>query len=186
MIKYLTLFSIVAFVLSCSSNDISEVNELTRTLDVDREEGRKVKIIYSDSAEVKVRITADSMVRFGDKANPRDEFPKGIYVEFLSKSGRPTSWLEAEKAVRYEKEKKFIAKKNVKFYNRKNETLLTTELTWDERASLLYTNKYVSILQPERGDTTYGFGFSSNEEFNIFEIKKRTSSIYSSLVKENK
>ena len=135
-------------------------------------------ILYSDSANVKVRITADKMIRHLDRSNPRDEFPEGIFVEFLGESGNVYSWLVADKAIRYEKESEVVAQGNAKFYNRKKEMLTSTELIWNEVDQKLWTNKFVRITQPIKGDTSYGYGFEANEEFTQFEIKKKTSSIF--------
>ncbi len=165
--------------LSCA-NDIAEVDALTERHSIHMENGSHIKMLYSDSAVLKVRITADSIVRYVDKINPREEFPSGIFIEFLSPSGKPTSWLRADRAVRSEKKSTFVAKGNVRFYNRKNEKLLSTELIWDESKSMLHTEKLVIIIQPEKGDTTYGYGFESNEDFNIFTIKNRTSAVFKS------
>jgi len=165
--------------LSCA-NDLAEVDALTQGQSVTIETGKKIKMIYSDSAVVKVRITADSLVRYVDKVKPRDVFPSGIFIEFLSPNGKVTSWLEADRAVRSEKDNTFVASGNVRFYNKKDEKLISTELTWDEAESILYTEKLVAIVQPAKGDTTYGFGFRSNEEFNIFELRRRTSGVISS------
>lgn len=168
----------VVFSLAGCANDIAEVDALTESVNTSIEEGSGVEILYSDSAELKVRILADSIVRYVERSNPRDVFPSGIFIEFLSPQGRPTSWLEAETAVRSEKSNTFTARGNVRFYNKKNEKLVSTELIWDEAKSILHTEKFVTIIQAARKDTTYGFGFSSNEEFNIFEIKQRSSAVY--------
>lgn len=183
--KHLFFLAVLLLALSCAT-DIAEVNAITQSNDVNTEYGSGISILYSDSAVIKVRITADSIVRHVDRNNPHDVFPSGIFVEFLSEQGRPTSWLEADYAVRSEKDGKFIVSRNVKFYNRNKETLLSTELTWEEDKSILYTDKFVTIVQPAKGDTTYGFGFESNEDFNIFEIKKRTSAIFRSTEFEDK
>lgn len=171
--------SISIFSYGCA-NDIAEVDALTEGYNIKVETGKNIKMLYSDSAVIKVRITADSLVRYVDKVNPRDVFPSGIFIEFLAPNGKPTSWLEADRAVRSEKENTFIARGNVRFYNKKDEKLVSTELIWDEAESILHTDKLVAIIQPAKGDTTYGFGFSSNEEFNIFELRNRTSGVFKS------
>ncbi len=170
-------FLLIAITLGCST-DINEVNAITDSEFLKKEEAKFVTILYSDSAQVKVRITADKMIRHLDRSNPKDEFPEGIYVEFLGETGKPYSWLEADKAIRYEKESEVIAQGNAKFYNRKEEMLTSTELTWNENDQKLRTNKFVRITQPMKGDTSYGYGFEANEEFTQFEIKKKTSSIF--------
>ena len=176
LFRILTFLVIVATV-SCST-DINEVNAITNSEHLQREEAKFVTILYSDSAQVKVRITADKMIRHLDRSNPRDEFPEGIFVEFLGESGNVYSWLVADKAIRYEKESEVVAQGNAKFYNRKEEMLTSTELVWNELDQKLWTNKFVRITQPMKGDTSYGYGFEANEEFTQFEIKKKTSSIF--------
>jgi len=174
---FATLLS--TLLLSCAT-DIAEVDALTQSHNINIENGRKIKMLYSDSAQLKVRITADSIVRYVEKAKPRDVFPSGIYIEFLSPKGKVSSWLEADEAVRSERDDTFIARGNVRFYNNKKDKLLSTELIWDEAESILHTEKFVTVIQGAKGDTTYGYGFESNEDFNIFEIKKSTSSIFKS------
>ncbi len=169
------LFLLVS--IGCST-DINEVNAITNSEFLKKEEAKFVSILYSDSAQVKVRITADKMIRHLDKKNPRDEFPEGIFVEFLGESGKAYSWLEADRAIRYEKESEVVAQGNAKFYNTKEEMLTSTELIWNENDQKLWTSKFVRISQPMKGDTSYGYGFEANEEFTLFEIKKKTSSIF--------
>ncbi|MDF1694533.1 MAG: LPS export ABC transporter periplasmic protein LptC [Saprospiraceae bacterium] len=176
-IFYGSLLLLIFFSYSCS-NDLEEVNAITNEKFLKIEEAKFVTILYSDSAQVRVRITADKMVRHLDKKMPRDEFPEGIYVEFLGESGKPYSWLEADRATRYEKDSEVIAQGNARFYNRKKEMLTSTELIWNENDQKLRTNKFVRITQPIKGDTSYGYGFEANEEFTLFEIKRKTSSIF--------
>lgn len=177
MIRFIGLLTCLCW-LSCTNN-VSEVDQLTeqkQSFNIER--GNGITILYSDSAIVKVRISADSIVRHINSSEAKDVFPRGIFVEFLSPNGSAVSWLTADRAVRNEKENTVTAMGNVRFYNHKNEQLISTELIWNEDQSILSTDKFVSIVQPEKGDTTYGFGFQANEEFNIFEIKKRTSAIF--------
>jgi LPS export ABC transporter protein LptC len=183
--RVLILLILALLTISCST-DIAEVNAITDNEIFKQEEAKFVSILYSDSANVKVRITADKMIRHLTKTNPRDEFPEGIFVEFLGSNGQVYSWLEADRAIRYDKRNEVIAQGNAKFYNKKQETLTSTELIWDEDKSILHTNKYVRITQPMRGDTSYGFGFEANEEFTLFTIKNKASSILNASSFKNK
>jgi len=69
-----------------------------------------------------------------ESVNTSIEEGSGVEI-LLSPQGRPTSWLEAETAVRSEKSNTFTARGNVRFYNKKNEKLVSTELIWDEAKS---------------------------------------------------
>ncbi|MFT4532761.1 MAG: LPS export ABC transporter protein LptC [Saprospiraceae bacterium] len=170
------IFILALSALGCST-DIAEVNAITDHEIFKQEEATMVTILYSDSADMKVRISANKMIRHLTNTNPRDEFPEGIFVEFLGNNGQVNSWLEADRATRYDKKNEVVAQGNAKFYNKKKETLTSTELIWDEDKSILRTNKFVQITQPMRGDTSYGYGFEANEEFTLFTIKNKASSI---------
>ena len=183
--KYIVILIFGVLIVGCST-DIAEVNAITDNEIFKQEEAKFVSILYSDSADVKVRITADKMIRHLTRINPRDEFPDGIFVEFLGSNGQAYSWLEADRAIRYDKTNEVVAQGNAKFYNKKKETLTSTELIWDEDKSKLRTNKAVRITQPMRGDTSYGFGFESNEEFTLFTIKNKASSILNAQSIKNK
>lgn len=173
MFKYMVAVLLCIQYLACS-NEIKEIdsfiNERIRT---QVETGKNIRIIYSDSALVRVIVHAPVMERYTSFTEPKDEFPKGILVEFLDGNKKVFSWLKADMAVRDELKKKIIAKGNVEFYNDKQEKLETPELIWDEQEKIIYTDKLVRITQAEKGDTTYGFGFRANQDLSRFEIRKK-------------
>jgi LPS export ABC transporter protein LptC len=168
---------VVAFIFLCYISCSAKVEDidslLSEGLRSDIERGKNIKIVYSDSAVVKIVIHAPMMERYSEYGNTKDVFPKGILLEFLNEDKIVYSWLKAETATREERTQKITAKGNVIFYNDKNEKLETPELIWDERERIVYTDKLVRITQAEKGDTTYGFGFKANQEFTRFEIKQK-------------
>lgn len=117
------------------------------------------------------------MKRYTLKNESYDEFPDGLLVEFLDNNKRVESWLEADYAIRKDKEKKIYVENNVVLYNKRNDKLETEALIWDEGLEEIYTSRPVKISQPERGDTSYGHGFRADQEFSRFEIKKKFSAI---------
>jgi len=169
------MLTLLFFVIGSScSNDVGEVDKISAEyLKANMEWGNNVKIIYSDSAIVKLVIHAPLMERYTDYSESRDEFPKGVLLEFMSPDKKVISWLKADMAVREDKTQKITARGNVTFQNDKNEKLETPELIWDEKERIVYTDKLVRITNAEKGDTTYGFGFRANQEFNRFEIRKK-------------
>lgn len=170
-----SLLIFITFLFCACSNDIGEVNELTKQSVSMAEVADNVKIIYSDSALVKVKIEAPKMVRHLERSQDNQEFPDGIFIEFLDEAGNARSWLEADYAIRDEDKNVFIARGNVKFFNQNKDALESTELKWHEKNQFLDTDKFVRIVQPSRGDTSYGYGFKTNQDFTVFEIKRKTS-----------
>jgi LPS export ABC transporter protein LptC len=154
---------------------MKDVDALMSSYGVDREIAEDVEIFYSDSAVVRIKITAPKLVRYLNKNQPNEEFPEGLVVEFYNVHKQPYSWLKADYGMRDVLKKQIITRKNVLMYNRKNEKILTSELIWDETEEILFTEKFVKIIQPATQDTTTGFGFETNQEFSRFEIKRKGS-----------
>jgi hypothetical protein len=154
---------------------MKDVEALISGAGVGKEVATDVEIFYSDSAVVRIKITAPTLVRHIGKSSQDEEFPDGLLVEFYNNKKRPYSWLKADYGMRDVLKKRIVTKGNVEMYNRKDEKLMTSELIWDEGEEILFTEKYVKIIQPESQDTSTGFGFVTNQDFTRFEIKKKGS-----------
>lgn len=162
-----------ALIFQSCTNDLDEVKAITQTYDVSKDVGEKVKIIYSDSALVKLTIEAPVIERYNDINDPKDVFPKGILITFLDINRKPESWLTAEEAIREPKKRKMTVRGNVRFYNTAEDKLQTSELIWDENLKKIYTEKFIRITRPVMGDTIYGIGFETDQNFKRIEIKQK-------------
>lgn len=178
---------LLSIMMTACVNEMGEVNNMTQNLATSVEVATDVEILYSDSAQIKVKVVGPTMNRYLDRDNPREEFPDGVHVEFFGADGEVVSWLDADYAIRNQNKSQIIARKNVNLYNEKNEKLETWELIWDETDDRVYTDRFVMITQPERGDTSYGYGFEAVDDFKKFEIKKNSGKMnVSELSKELK
>lgn len=165
--------ALLGFLYSSCVNDMKEVDLLMQDIDaIYMDTAREVRILYSDSARVQVEIEAPTLVRHLSKDDPRDEFPDGVYVKFYNGNQKVSSWLRADYAVKLEKQDIIIARYNVQLYNANQEKLESPELIWNEKEEIMYTDKIVRITKPMTGDTTYGSGFETNQDFSRFEIKQ--------------
>ena len=174
IIAPLLLVLLLTTLLGACVNNIEDVENLTESFNTTVETATNVEILYSDSAQIKVKISGPTMNRYLSRENPREEFPDGVHVEFYGDNGQIASWLDADYAVRETNNSRIITQQNVNLYNKKNEKLETWELIWDEKADEVYTDRFVMLTQPERGDTSYGYGFLANNDFTRFEIKKNS------------
>lgn len=185
--KYIFALFLLFLILlnSACINDVQEIDALLDGMSENREIAKTVEILYSDSAIVRVRIIAPTLVHYMKASSSIEEFPDGLKVEFLNANKKVYSWLIADYAIRDVVKKQIITQKNVELKNTRNERILTSELIWDEAEEILFTEKYVKIIQPQTQDTTEGFGFVTNQEFTKFEIKRRgIASINASRLKE--
>ncbi|NND34195.1 MAG: hypothetical protein HKN76_16530, partial [Saprospiraceae bacterium] len=129
------LFTLVLFITSCV-NDLEEVNQIFEKSEPGVEVAKDIEMLYSDSAIVRVRVISATLVRHLESDKPRDEFPDGIHVDFLDPDGTVNSTLDAERADRYTREKKVIARSDankttpVILQNNLGERLETSELIW--------------------------------------------------------
>lgn len=171
LIKIGLLFFVV--ILHACVNDLEEVKAITKDFDLSKDVADSVRIIYSDSGMVKLIIEAPTLERYNDNSETKDVFPNGILISFFNDAGKIDSWLKADWAERIPSTQTMIAKSNVAFYNLQNDKLQTSELIWDDKSKKIYTEKFIRITRPTIGDTLYGLGLVTDQQFNRIEIKRR-------------
>lgn len=167
MFPCLLLFA--AMGLSACENDPEQVaaiveDEPARPV----ETAREVRVIYSDSANVKVILDAGLLERFaGDE--PRLEMSDGVHVQFLDNRGNVTSELRSRRAVSHEKTDLMEARDDVVVVNERNERLNTEHLIWNKENETITTEEFVKITTED--EIIFGHGLESNQDFTKYRIK---------------
>lgn len=156
-------------VLSCE-NDLAEVEDLQQRLDVKVERVEEVEILYSDSAQVKVRITGPVMLNNLDRTEPFQEFVDGVLVEFFNPEGLVTSTMVAKYAIRYDRRGEVIVRDSVVWESVESQKLETEELIWREKEEEVFTKKFAKITT--RREIIYGHGFRANQDFSNAKIQQ--------------
>lgn len=166
-----TFFFIALFPLAfiACENDLEKVKLVTGRERLPVEVSTGMTILYSDSALVKVRITAPEIHRF-DSDSPYTELPKGVKVEFFGPDLTITSTLTSRYAVRKDREQITEARNDVVFINLKGEKLNTEYLVWDEQKARIFSNEFVKITTPDK--IIYGDGFEADQSFTNYKIYK--------------
>jgi LPS export ABC transporter protein LptC len=159
-------------VLSIYMSACDEIHVETRQVvtqdDVAVEVAQDVEILYSDSAIVRVRVTGPLLHNINERENARQEFPKGIRIEFLEPNLSVRSTLTAKTAVRQQEKGLITARDSVVFVTVKQEKLETEELIWDEKSGKVRTEKFVKVTKP--GEVIYGFGLEAEQDFSYWKI----------------
>ncbi len=171
------ILGILGILLIACGKEEAVVDEGLTRADTMFEVADSVEILYSDSAIVRVRITAPILYNYSNDKNPRREFPKGILVEFFDENKRIQSRLTANTAVQYDKTNKFVVENNVVVKSIKNETMETEGLTWDESTQRIFTNRFITITTET--EKIQGYGFESDYDFQNWELKKVTGRLQS-------
>jgi LPS export ABC transporter protein LptC len=132
------------------------------------EVGHDVEILYSDSAVVRVCVTAPLLHNYTEKTNPRQEFPTGVKVDFLNPNMLVQSTLTAKTATRQQDKGLIVARDSVVMVTVKKEKLETEELIWDEKTAKIRTDKFVKVSKPD--EIIYGFGLEADQDFSYWKI----------------
>jgi len=172
----LWLLLMLGLVSGCE-NDIERINMLTSENEIPTVKGTNVKVIYSDSARVKVQILAPAYQSFPDEERPYMEFMKGLEVFFYDDSLKIESEIRADYAIYYTEEGLWQATGNVEARDLKNgDNLQTEELFWDEEAKLIYSNVYTRVQNED--NILYGKGgFEAQQNMDNWFLKGTSGEI---------
>jgi LPS export ABC transporter protein LptC len=162
------ILSLPLLLLACEKPSNIDRQVFTQD-DVAVEVGRDVEILYSDSAVVRVRVTGPLLLNHNDRENTRQEFPKGVKIDFLEPDLSVRSTLVAKNATRMPEKQIIIVRDSVVLNTIKHERLETEELIWDEKTAKIRTDKFVKVTQP--GEVVYGFGLEAEQDFSYWKIK---------------
>lgn len=164
-----SFFILMSLFLGACKNDLKDSQQIIPKDAVNYEKGKDVELIYSDSAQVRVMVSGPTMMRYTDRANPRQEFPDGVKVLFYDKNQKVQSILTGKKAIRLETKGQTMIQDSIVWESVNLERLETSELVWDEKKNIVYSNKFAKITKP--GEIIYGYGFETNQEFTNWHIK---------------
>jgi LPS export ABC transporter protein LptC len=134
------------------------------------EEINDVKLLYSEGAVVKVKLTTAKQLRY---ENENRRYPKPVHILFYNPAGQEITTIDSDSG-RYDKAKDiYVVMGHVVVVNKqKQEKLLTPELTWNPVTKKVYTDKDVSILSQLTGEKLYGTGLDANQDFSKYAIRK--------------
>ncbi len=159
------------FISSCSDYAKENVAKMMKsdTL-IYTQEAEKVTINYTDSGQLKARITAPKLIGYKAEGNDIIKMPKGIVGNFYNDSGEVESYLTAEYGISYQSKKITEVTRNVQVMNTKGERLNTEKLIWDQKKQLIYTDKFVRITTKD--EVLTGEGMESKQDFSNWHILK--------------
>lgn len=136
------------------------------------EEINDVKLLYSEAAMLKVKLTTPKQFRY---ANDDRTYPKPVSIIFYGPAGEEVTTLRSDSG-RYNKAKDlYTVMGNVVVINKqKQEKLLTPVLNWNPVTKKVFTEKRVVVLSQMTGEKLYGVGLDANQDFTQYSIRKPT------------
>lgn len=162
---YLLLFLSVVFLLSCREDvDNSQLQFYEGPMRISHD----IELIHSDSAIVVTKLTAPKQIVF---QNGDIEFPEGILIHFYEKDGKLSSTIRADRGYYEKRENLYRGEGDVRVHNiLKDQKLGSEELFWDPNKEIIYTNKFVTVEEPNR--LIKGTGMEADEGFNEYRFDK--------------
>lgn len=168
---------LLGLLFSGCENDIERINLLTGDATTPKVKGSNIKVIYSDSAKVKVQILAPTYLQFVEVERPYMEFPDGLEVYFYDDSMKIESEIRADYTIYYSEERLWHATGNVVARRLDNgDALHTEELFWDEEKELIYSDSYTRI-QNEDGIFYGKRGFESDQNLTNWQLKGTSGTV---------
>lgn len=164
------LLLMLLWLLAGCENDIERINMFTDETEAPTIQGTNIRVIYSDSARVKVQVQAPAYKQYPNAERPYMEFEDGLEVYFYDDSARIESEIRADYTIYYMEERLWHATGNVvaqKFDN--GDALYTDELFWNENEELIYSESYTRVISED--NTLYGKnGFRSHQNLSNWQL----------------
>ncbi len=158
---------LVALLAACE-NDPAAVAAMFPEIRPDAEVISDFETIYSDSAQIKVRVTGPQMLRVMEESQFVQYFPAGAYLEFYDDAGEISSTLQSGYGVRYETDDRVLLRDSVVWKSVVGDRLDTEELHWVSYERKIYSDRFVRLRQLDKEIT--GVGFESNEDFTRAKV----------------
>jgi LPS export ABC transporter protein LptC len=163
-------FIVVVFIsifTACTSDEVKD-KVMNERINLPLETGKNIYITYTDSGYTKAKLFTPLLERYASDVRMETVMQKGITVYFYNINKKAESSLKSKYAIRYDRDKKMIARNDVILVNNKGDSLNTEELIWDEVKQKIYSDKFVRITTKD--EIIMGEGFESNTEFTKYKI----------------
>lgn len=136
---YFSICICCCFCFIACENDENVLRERTKKrMGVD--EAQKVELLYSQSGQVRSRLTAPVMLRYQDTL-PRVEFPNSLHIDFFDSTMQIESVVDAKYGRYIEGQNKaYLRDSVVAIQLTKQDTIRCEELWWDQNKQLFYTD----------------------------------------------
>ena len=160
---------LLLLIASSCNNDPRDINALTGPHALQEDRAYNVTILYSENGNTKARIFAKEFIRNDFAKPPFTDMRNGLKIEFFDDSLNIESTLTAKYARFYEKAGNVLIRDSIIVHTKKNETIKTEELVWNQNIKKIYTEKPVEIVTPTQ--TMYGDALDAEEDFSRYQIK---------------
>lgn len=176
---HLLLVSIAVLTIamvSCSENDIQQVNKITKTDTSPSQSAKNIKVDYTENGKLIYTMSSPEMKKF-EIPEQKTEFPKGFNVVFYDTLQHQKGTARANYAISHDATGILELLGNVIIVNNQSKTKIETEkMFWDRRSKTIYGDRAVRIITPAK--VVKAGGFKANEDLSKYDIIRPTGTFY--------
>lgn len=161
---------VLAGILFSCVNDLDTIKKVTYNPNSASEVTENMKVFYTDSGYPKVKIFARIAETY---TQPKEitKFKDGISVDFFDDFGERVSTLTALYGEIQKEEGMMLVRDSVVLFNyEKQQKLETEELIWNQKDSLIYSEKHVKVTSPK--GIVHGQGIRTRQDFTNYTFQK--------------
>lgn len=138
--------------------------------------GKDFVSVFNDSGKVQLILRAPLMETYSNDDSPYTEFTRGILAVFYDGKKDSAGYATAKYAKFIDKKKLWELRDSVILVNESDDRLETEQLFWDQEKDLIYTDRFVKIINVDQ--TIFGTGFESDIRLTKRRIKNPSGPIY--------
>ncbi|CAM1370461.1 LPS export ABC transporter protein LptC [Tenacibaculum sediminilitoris] len=166
---------LVAMFFSCT-NSKKEVRDFLADKNLPVGSAVNIYHVHKDSGRITSKTKAPVFYDYSNKKHSYKEFPKGIEIVTINKSGIDSTTISGNYALAYDDTKVSEIRGNVVIINHSKQTKLeTNQLFWDQKEHYFFTEDGFRFTTPE--SVINGFGFESSEDLTKWIAKDITGDI---------
>ena len=162
---------LAGFLFSCV-NDLDQIRRVTNDPKAPDEVTADLEVFYTDSGAPKVRIYA-KLAETYSVPEMVTKLKDGIKVDFFDETGEIVSTLTALYGEVRTSKGLMMVRDSVQLYNHaKKQRMETEELHWNQKDSMIFTEKNVVVRSPN--GVVYGQGIRTKQDFSNYTFYRPT------------
>jgi LPS export ABC transporter protein LptC len=175
-VQYTLRITHYAFIILLTGCEEQKAPKQTKAYQGPIEEIDGVKMLYSEAAQLRVRMTTARQYRY---QNDDRKYPENVNILFFGPNGEEVTTLRSDSG-RYDKAKDlYTVMGHVVVINKqKQEKLSTNLLNWNPRTKKVYTDQPVLVQSQQTGERLKAQGLDSNQDFSQYSLRGRVTGVF--------